>query len=403
MIENNKEMSLLEYYKNNEINPVPIEISDRESWSRHCQKRRNLYEKHLMVPASYFKGKSVLEFGCNSGENPLYLASLGADLTLVEPNDQVLPRLKKIFSDAGYEKSIVQLVNTDIEGFKPQNTYDVVLAEGFISGIANRERMLSLICKHIRDKGIGVISFDERYGSLLEVSRRAVFKRVCELMNLPYAQSPETLAVAREIFSEEFYAINVSRPIDAWYKDVLLNPFVSWKYFWTYQEVIPIIESEGCEILSSSPRWGTLDNYTWYKNVQSPRERHDYYLKDWSNYLAFFITGIPTSALPENIDKTREALSGLIREIYLYTAAEKGLSEEIHYPKELSDYLRSTGHDKVIAFDHEMKRFFSLLSTAKAAGELISGYHSLKIVRSLWGYSSPYISFVKNQNGFSQV
>jgi SAM-dependent methyltransferase len=395
MTEINKEMSLLEYYQNNEINPVPIEISDRESWSRHCQKRRNLYEKHLMIPASYFKGKSILEFGCNSGENPLYLASLGAGLTLVEPNDQVLPRLKKIFSDAGYEKSIVQLVNTDIEGFQSQSKYDVVLAEGFISGIAERERMLSLICRHIRDKGIGVISFDERYGSLLEVSRRAVFKRACELMNLAYTQSTETLTVAREIFNEEFYAINVSRPIDAWYKDVLLNPFVSWKYFWTYQEVIPIIESEGCEILSSSPRWGSLDNYTWYKNVQSPKERHEYFLKDWSNYLAFFITGIPTSTTPKYAEKTREELSNLIRDIYLYTASEQGLKNKIIYPEGLSDYLKSTGHEKIIAFDQEMKRFFHILNTAKTASELISEYHSLKTVRSLWGFSSPYISFVK--------
>ena len=151
MVNENEKLSLLEYYQNNEINPVPIEISDKQSWSKHCLKRRNLYEKHLMIPASYFKGKNVLEFGCNSGENPLYLASLGANLTLVEPNEQVLPRLKKLFCQAGYEKSIVQLENTDIEKFKTQKKFDVVLAEGFISGIAHRERMLSLICGHIQD------------------------------------------------------------------------------------------------------------------------------------------------------------------------------------------------------------------------------------------------------------
>src|SRR5438477_6019319 len=90
--------SLLTYYQTNNFNPVAIGIEhNADAWKAHFAKRVNLYARHLRMPLGLIDGKSVLEFGCNSGENALVLAALGADLTLVEPNTQVWPRLRSLF------------------------------------------------------------------------------------------------------------------------------------------------------------------------------------------------------------------------------------------------------------------------------------------------------------------
>ena len=176
-----KSMSILEYYQSRQINPVPIKIEDKEIWKAHQIKRHNLYERHLKIPMSMFRDRSVrIEFGCNSGENALYpFASMGARLTLVEPNEQVLPRLGDLFRHFNMEKSIVELANTDIAGFKSDGQYDIMLAEGFLTMIPNRGQMFLKLCSLIVPGGYGVISFDDRYGELFEVIRQMIFRRVC--------------------------------------------------------------------------------------------------------------------------------------------------------------------------------------------------------------------------------
>ena len=101
--------TLLNYYQNDNFNPVLIVVENESIWKNHFAKRCNLYERHLGVPLSLLRDSSVLEFGCNSGENALVLASVGANLTLVEPNRQVLLRLKMLFEKFNLEKRIVAL------------------------------------------------------------------------------------------------------------------------------------------------------------------------------------------------------------------------------------------------------------------------------------------------------
>ena len=89
--------SLVNYYQENQFNPVHIPVEEKQEWETHIAKRSNLYEHHLKIPFSMLRGHSVIEFGCNSGENALVLGSIGAQLTLVEPNQQVTPRLEELF------------------------------------------------------------------------------------------------------------------------------------------------------------------------------------------------------------------------------------------------------------------------------------------------------------------
>ena len=126
----NKDSSVLEYYQEREFNPVPIPVETKETWEIQRKKRINLLQNHLRIPTNFIKNKHIIEFGCNSGENALVLADLGAHLTLVEPNDQVIPRLELNFKSQNLYNQIHELYIGSIEDYNPKNHFDLVIAEG---------------------------------------------------------------------------------------------------------------------------------------------------------------------------------------------------------------------------------------------------------------------------------
>src|SRR5258708_38256004 len=159
--------SLLSYYQAHQFNPVLIPLETKQQWQSHTQKRQNLYERFLSIPLSLLRGRSVIEFGCNSGENALVLAASGANLTLVEPNNQVLPRLQELFARFGLTRQIVRLANETFESFQTDQQFDLVIAEGFLYTLPNRQQLLAKLAKLVSPGGLLVISFNDRYGCLM--------------------------------------------------------------------------------------------------------------------------------------------------------------------------------------------------------------------------------------------
>ena len=91
-------MTVLKYYIKEKFNPVPITFSSKKNIETHYEKRINLLENHLKIPLTLLKGKDVLEFGCNGGENACVLASYGANVYLVEPNKKMHNLIKRNFN-----------------------------------------------------------------------------------------------------------------------------------------------------------------------------------------------------------------------------------------------------------------------------------------------------------------
>lgn len=391
---NESSSSLLHYYQDYGFNPVPIAIEKNGVWESHIIKRRNLYERHLMIPLSFFRGRFILEFGCNSGENALYLASLGARLTLVEPNSNVLPRLRMLFKDFGHEKAITDLINTDIAGFDSRRCYDVLIAECFINTLADKDEMFLKICSFLTPGGVGIISFDDRYGSLLEVTRQLLLRRACQLKGIDNMDSEESLRLAKVLYSEDFAQINASRPFEAWWRDALINPFVAWKHFWTYQTFIPLLEKADCEFYSSSPKWTLIDGFSWYKNVSYGKKRHKRLLSDWYRAFPFFLTGLPLSDPKPATSEVVETVSDLIDRMSNYIASHDASIDSISYPSQLDNYLNKSKERNLSGFNEEMKRLFDAVKSGQLK-ELISSYREARCVRKLWGTPCHYISFIK--------
>ena len=386
--------SLLSYYKDRKIDPVPIPLSSEAAWDNHLAKRCNLYQLHLGLPLEFLRGRSIIEFGCNTGENALVLAFFGARLTLVEPHQAQHANLKKLFARFGLEQQIDLLSDEAIEDFEPEKSFDLVICENFINCLDRRDEMLVKVCQLVAPNGFGIISFDDRYGSLVEVFKKLIFHWVCQKQNIVDHHSQKSYDIAKQLFLEDFLSINASRPFSAWWEDVIINPFVSWRYLWSYQEIIPILEESGCEYYSGSPRWVTVDNLNWYKNIVEPARRHKAILELWTEHFAFIITGLALKAgmIKPATGKVVSAANDMVKAIETYITQPEVPVDSICYPRALDQYLGSSNVPILQSLNTEFKRILDTFNN-KEPDEIIKIYHETESLRRLWGVPCQYICF----------
>jgi len=395
-----RDESVLAYYQNHKFNPVLIRVEDPGVWELHFAKRRNLYERHLGLPLALLRGARVLEFGPNSGENCLVPALFGGRLTLVEPNDQVLPRLHQLFDQFGLAGQIDAVHCATMDGFTSEDTFDLVIAEGFLYTLPNRDALLRKMIHLIEPGRFGVISINDQYGGLIELVRRAILFRACLLSGVEDVQSEQCLQLARRLYGEDFARLNSSRTFEAWWKDTLVNPFYVTEYLWSFPAVLDILKQEQCEFYSSSPVWATFQHYDWYKNLTPPADRHDKVLRDWRGALAYFVTGIKPQqrtqepASPEVVQAVAAVTAGLSDASRSADSAAK----PPFYPLELNRYLAGHADPIVRAANDELQGLFKGLRATRA-DDLLTAYAAAGTVRSLWGTAYHYVCF---QRGFAR-
>jgi len=386
--------NLLEYYKSNRFNPVLIPLENEEQWRSHLAKRCNLYEKHLGIPMVLLNGRSVLEFGPNSGENALVLAKFGANLTLVEPNEQVIPRIEAIFDQFGLTGRI-KIINSRLEDFDTNEVYDMVIAEGFLSTLDHREDALRRIGNYVSPGSFGVISFNDLYGGFLEMLRRLVLFRACNLSGVHSVHGQRSLAIAKSLYFDDFARLPASRNFESWWKDTLVNPFYHSKYLWSYLDVLPILAEVGADFHSSSPMWSTFKHYTWYKKLDEPCDRLDKIRANWHSELPYFLTGmVPTVIGFAPSDDVIIQLERLMQEMSELTRTEKFSGLCPAPPQLLLSYLKAYPDVEFKRFSTELAQLFKALNASKAE-DLIQAYRSTVLLKQMWGTPYHYLCFQK--------
>lgn len=393
--------SQLEYYRQNHFNPGGMEISDSASWESHVEKRINLYQRHLNIPLSLLRGRSVLEIGPNSGENALVLAAFGADLTLVEPNEQVLPRLRSLFDDFDLQDRIAGILTDDIQSLSLDSGYDLVIVEGFLNTLPGRNEMLAKIAGFLNPGGLAVISFTDRYGCLLESTKRMILWRACQLAAIHDMHGPDSLDLAHKLFQKDWDRINASRPFEVWWKDNLVSPLWTFEHQWSYPELIPLVEESGCAFYSSSPGWASPDHHTWYKDVPSAEERNERLLNQWARAFPYFLTGLSFDGHPFQPASSSviTAVDGLVNDLLGYTRDEdsgghRPLIDNLRYPQQLDRYLGESGNEDLTQFNTALKRMYRVSVTGNLH-ELIDEYHAGGIGK-FWGAVYHYLCISKN-------
>ena len=273
----------LRYYTSKQINPVEISLGGKK-WSNHFEQRLNLLERHLKLPASWFQGRRVLEFGPNKGENSLIFAKLGADVTLVEPNHLMHQGIKDTFQKHNQSHRLKKIHPSILENFVSQEKFDIVWAEGFLHALESRGKLIQKLCSFSSDKV--VFTYSDINGYFFESFKRFLFKSILEVEKIKEHEWEEIYKVAKLLFLKSFLKLNSSRSFESWVRDVIINPCQVSSSLDKFSNLINYSEEIGYDYYSGSPSWDMRNNLTWYKKINN-----NSIIAEYNKNISFFIMG----------------------------------------------------------------------------------------------------------------
>ncbi len=288
----------LDYYKEHGISPVRYDLSDLDA---HFDRRDFLY-RSLGLPPMAFKGVAVLEVAAGSGQNSLYVASLGPALyDLVEPNPAGVRDVRAAY--AGFERphTTPNLIVEQFETFKAERTYDVVLCENWLGGFQNELALLGKLAKQVSPGGVLVVTLVPFTGLAANVVRYALAQRLLDQKGeMGFAAQTDHLV---SIFGKHLSTMaSMTRSHHDWVRDMLQNR-VFLPVVLPLEQVIDSIGPE-MESLSFSPRFVT--DWRWFKaGVGEARRLNDVALASYRANLHNFMDWRAVSPVREPEENQR--------------------------------------------------------------------------------------------------
>lgn len=368
----------VDFYSRLGIIPTRQNISNLR---RHIERRESLY-RNLGLPAAFFKGASILEFGPGSGHNAIVTGLLGPSRYLLVDGNP--PSLKSTHEQLRRHcpKLKFQLNQASIATFKTKERFDLVLAEGLVPTQANPSRFLRHIAQFVNSSGVLVFTTMDAISLLPELLRRwtawQLTHRVSDLR--------EKVNLLVEFFSEDLKALpGMSRSAEDWVLDQIIHPWTGPLF--SIPEAVHTLK-KGWALLGCSPRF--LTDWRWYKTIHGHESGNNafairsYYelahnLIDHRNYAA---------ALPESRNRRLEKLA---QEIYAMTFRQEHTK--------LATPAKQMG-SKVATISQLLAAPLPRASAAlddfvSACAEKDLFHADFGEFQALWGRGQQYLSFVK--------
>jgi 2-polyprenyl-3-methyl-5-hydroxy-6-metoxy-1,4-benzoquinol methylase len=248
----------LDYYKEHGISPVRYDLSDLDA---HLDRRDFLY-RSLGLPPIAFKGVAVLEVAAGSGQNSLYVASLGPSLyDLVEPNPSGVRDIKAAYAGFDRPHTTPDLIVEQFETFKAQRRYDIVLCENWLGSPQSELALLGKLAKLVAPGGALVVTMVPFTGLAANVARYAMAQRLLDQKGaLGFAAQTDYLV---GVFGKHLATMSaMTRSHQDWVRDMLQNR----AFLPVVLPLEQVIESIGpdMESLSFSPRF--VADWRWFKS-----------------------------------------------------------------------------------------------------------------------------------------
>ncbi len=251
--------TLYEYYSTQGVRPTYANFDGESELAEYEVLRRNVFYR-LMLPPTFFAGKRLLEFGPDTGENSLVFAKWGARLTLVEPNVEAHPYIRRYFSEFNLDALLENIVAASLLDFSAPSRFDAIDAEGFIYTIQPSSSWIKKTGECLEPDGFLIISYMELYGGFIELLTKAIYQRTAG--SPAYGTGIDT---AKRLFLPKWESIQHTRKFDSWFMDVIENPFVRMKYYIDSVKLLEEMHVGGFRLYSSWPNYRNALSMQWIK------------------------------------------------------------------------------------------------------------------------------------------
>ncbi|MDX8413697.1 MAG: class I SAM-dependent methyltransferase [Mariprofundales bacterium] len=268
--------NFLEFYGKHNISPVSQNIENLEN---HFQRRIGLYRTLGLTP-SLFKGSDILEIAPGSGHNSIVTATFGSkSYDLLEPNTAGFNQMLKLFKLHQLNNHTIRCFNQRLEDFMENKAYDIVLCEGLIPGLSNHNTFINQLASKVRPGGILVVTCADAVSVFFETLRRYLARILVSQSEIGL-ETPKSAAHIAHFLSNTFAQQlstlkGMSRPIDDWIWDNLLNPAAASlpaSNEFSIENCINIL-GEDFYFFGSSPT--CMTNWEWYKNLSTDSRKYN--------------------------------------------------------------------------------------------------------------------------------
>jgi 2-polyprenyl-3-methyl-5-hydroxy-6-metoxy-1,4-benzoquinol methylase len=252
------ENPFISFYGEHNISPVRQDIRDFRS---HILRREKLF-RSLGMPPVVFSNKRILEIGPGGGYNALVFFQWGAKVDFVEPNPKAQKELQELLDGYGVGTERWRLFESKIEDVELEAKYDVIIAEGFIPSLYDRDEIIAKISHLINPGGVIVITCMDDISCFFDLLKRLVGQYFIYKKNI--LNFNESVAALSRAFEPHLRSLKyASRLLEDWVMDQFFTPYLESKLF----SISECIEEFGAEFafLGSSPSMFT--DYSWYKDT----------------------------------------------------------------------------------------------------------------------------------------
>lgn len=118
------------------------------------------YYRAILRFAKELSGGSVLDLGAGEGADSIRLAKLGLEVDAIEMSHIAVEKIKQFAIE---NKVTVNVSCCDIEDYIPLKEYDIVMCNGVLHYIKNKEKVVQNMQNHTRRNGINCISLFSTY------------------------------------------------------------------------------------------------------------------------------------------------------------------------------------------------------------------------------------------------
>ena len=185
------ENKVLEVY--NKVSPSFRELTTNEDIKINLSQRKAILNQLKLVP-NYFNNKKVIEVGGGTGENSIFYALWGGDVTTIEPLEISCSRASKLFKSFDKDLTVINKSLFEIDPVIFKN-FDIIIAEGVLHHTFDTIRALDIILKNMSVDSIIMIAIPEYHGWFKRYLQR-------ELIRISSSNKEEILINSKKYFQE---------------------------------------------------------------------------------------------------------------------------------------------------------------------------------------------------------
>ncbi len=248
----NQTNSFVDFY--DESNFLPVSQKDTGS-EIHELRRRRLFTS-LSVPPSAIRGSRVLEIGPGGGANAELLLRFNPySLTLLDGSSTAVTELK-----ARFMQDNVTIIQGDFLSEIPDESFDLIIAEGCLPGQKIPGAVLSKMSEHVAINGQIIFTTQTSVSLLAEILRRIITKVVLENSKATLENKVDVLVAYFKPSLDSL--IGMSRPYKDWVVDVLIHPWENGCHVFTADQALEAV-GKNFDVVACRPEL-FLDQ-SWYK------------------------------------------------------------------------------------------------------------------------------------------